>query len=48
MPGGISPRLAEIVAALPLRQGFRVLEIGCGPGVDARAIARQIGNGYVH
>jgi len=42
-----SPRLAEIVAALPLRPGLRVLEIGCGPGAAARAVARRIGDGRV-
>jgi SAM-dependent methyltransferase len=44
---GLSPRLAEIVAALPLRPGLRVLEIGCGPGAMAREIAARIGDGYV-
>jgi SAM-dependent methyltransferase len=43
----LSPRLAAIVAALPLRRGMRVLEIGCGPGAAARAIARRIGHGHV-
>lgn len=43
----LSPRLAAIVAALPLRPGLRVLEIGCGPGAAARAIAVQIGDGHV-
>lgn len=43
----ISLRLAEIVEALPLRPGMRVLEIGCGPGVAARAVLARIGNGYV-
>ena len=42
-----SPRLAEIVSALPLRAGMRVLEIGCGPGVAARAVLDRIGSGYV-
>jgi protein-L-isoaspartate O-methyltransferase len=41
------PRLAEIVEALPLRPGMRVLEIGCGPGVAARAVLKRIGNGHV-
>ncbi len=44
---GLSPRLAEIVDALPLRPGMRVLEIGCGPGAAARAVARRIGDGHV-
>ena len=43
----ISPRLAEIVEALPLRPGMRVLEIGCGPGVAARAVLQRIGKGHV-
>ncbi|WP_437946512.1 SAM-dependent methyltransferase [Sorangium sp. So ce296] len=47
MPRELSPRLAAIVEALPLRPGLRVLEIGCGPGVAARAIARRIGEGHV-
>ncbi|MBN9267149.1 MAG: class I SAM-dependent methyltransferase [Hyphomicrobium sp.] len=47
MMAAISARLAELVDALPLRSGVRVLEIGCGPGVAAREISRRIGNGYV-
>lgn len=47
MPAEISARLAAIVDALPLRPGLRVLEIGCGPGSAARAVARKIGHGHV-
>ena len=47
MPAMLSPRLAAIVAALPLRSGMRVLEIGCGPGALARVIAHRIGDGHV-
>ncbi len=43
----ISQRLLEIVDALPLKNGIRVLEIGCGTGVAAREIANRIGNGKV-
>ena len=43
----ISPRLLEIVHALPLREGIRVLEIGCGPGAMAREISTRIGNGHI-
>jgi len=43
----LSARILKCVAALPLRDGMRVLEIGCGPGVAARAVARRIGNGFV-
>jgi len=47
MTDRISPRLAEIIEALPLRPGMRVLEIGCGPGVAARAVLHRIGRGHV-
>lgn len=47
MTDTISPRLAAIVEALPLRPGMRVLEIGCGPGAAARAVLRRIGTGHV-
>ena len=43
----LSPRLKAIVEALPLYPGIRVLEIGCGPGVVARALANRIGDGYI-
>ncbi|MFC7522413.1 class I SAM-dependent methyltransferase [Parapedobacter sp. GCM10030251] len=43
----ISQRLLEIVEALPLTHGLRVLEIGCGTGAAAREIAKRIGNGHV-
>jgi SAM-dependent methyltransferase len=43
----ISDRLARAVEALPLTPGMRVLEIGCGPGVAARAVAARIGSGKV-
>lgn len=44
----LSPRLAAIVEALPLKHGMRVLEIGCGPGSAARAVSKKIGdNGYI-
>ena len=47
MTKALSPRLQEIVDALPLRPGMRVLEIGCGPGAAARVVARRIGGGHV-
>jgi cyclopropane fatty-acyl-phospholipid synthase-like methyltransferase len=43
----LSPRLAAIVDALPLRPGLRVLEIGCGPGAAARAVAARVAPGTV-
>lgn len=43
----LSQRLRQIVDALPLREGIRILEIGCGPGAAAREIAIRIGTGYV-
>ena len=47
MDSNLSTRLAEIVNALPLKDGIRVLEIGCGPGAAAREISKRIGNGYI-
>lgn len=47
MTRDLSPRLLEIVEALPLEPGQRILEIGCGPGAMAREIARRIGDGRV-
>lgn len=43
----LSPRLAEIVEALPLTPGMRVLEIGCGPGAAARAVAARLDGGHI-
>jgi cyclopropane fatty-acyl-phospholipid synthase-like methyltransferase len=43
----ISKRLLDIIEALPLKEGIRVLEIGCGPGAAAREIAKRIGNGKI-
>jgi cyclopropane fatty-acyl-phospholipid synthase-like methyltransferase len=48
MSNDLSSRLRAVVDALPLQDGMRVLEIGCGPGAAARDVARRIGNGHVH
>jgi SAM-dependent methyltransferase len=47
MAPDLSPRLAAIVDALPLRPGVRVLEIGCGPGAAAREISSRVDDGHV-
>jgi cyclopropane fatty-acyl-phospholipid synthase-like methyltransferase len=47
MENKLSKRLAGVVNALPLKDGIRVLEIGCGPGAMAREISRRIGNGHI-
>ncbi|MDR6805973.1 SAM-dependent methyltransferase [Dyadobacter sp. BE34] len=47
MANKLSQRLADIVDTLPLKEGVRVLEIGCGPGAAARQIASRISKGYV-
>jgi cyclopropane fatty-acyl-phospholipid synthase-like methyltransferase len=43
----LSPRLAAIVDALPLTPRARVLEIGCGPGAAARAVAARLQSGHI-
>ena len=43
----LSKRLTDIVLALPLKGGIRVLEIGCGPGAMAREIVKHIGDGHI-
>ena len=47
VPARLSPRLAAIVDALPLRPESRVLEIGCGPGAAARAVASRLTSGHI-
>ncbi|MHA6780470.1 methyltransferase domain-containing protein [Pseudonocardia saturnea] len=43
----LSPRLARIVESLPLTTSSRVLEVGCGPGAAARAVAGRLVDGQV-
>lgn len=47
MAAEISARISAFVEALPLSPGLRILEIGCGTGVAARAVANRIGDGFV-
>src|SRR6266542_4628216 len=47
MSKDLSPRLATVVDALPLTPQSRVLEIGCGPGAAARAIASRLDTGHI-
>lgn len=41
----LSPRLAAILDALPLKPGMRVLEIGGAPGAAARAACERLAPG---
>ncbi|MHA6299418.1 class I SAM-dependent methyltransferase [Devosia sp. CAU 1758] len=43
----ISPRIVQAIAALPIRSDMRIIEIGCGPGVAARAISRMLTTGKI-
>jgi len=47
MAATLSPRLAAITRALPVQPDSRVLEIGCGPGAAARAIAARLTTGHI-
>jgi trans-aconitate methyltransferase len=47
VPARLSRRLASIVDALPLEPHFRVLEVGCGPGAAARAVAARLTTGHI-
>ncbi len=42
MANKLSQRLQEIVDALPLKEGMRVLEIGCGSGAAAREVCKRV------
>jgi cyclopropane fatty-acyl-phospholipid synthase-like methyltransferase len=46
-PRRLSPRLQAVVEALPLQPDSRVLEIGCGPGAAARAVAARLTTGHI-
>jgi ubiquinone/menaquinone biosynthesis C-methylase UbiE len=47
MESKLSKRLTEVVDALRLKDGIRVLEIGCGPGAMAKEMAGRINRGHV-
>lgn len=41
----LSERLKSVLDSLPLCPGLRVLEVGCGPGALARAMAARVAPG---
>lgn len=43
----LSKRLNDIVLTLQLKDGIRIIEVGCGPGAMAREISRGIKNGQI-
>jgi len=43
----ISTRLLDNVNLLPLSEGMRILEIGCGPGTAVREIANRFNNIHI-
>lgn len=45
MAAPLSDRLRQVVDALPLRTGMRVLEIGGAPGAAARVVAARVSPG---
>ena len=47
MADRVSSRIANAVAALPIREDMRVLEIGCGPGVAARLVSQKLKTGKI-
>lgn len=47
MSKNLSQRLLKIVEALPLKDGMRILEIGCGPAAMARAIVKRFDSGHI-
>ena len=42
-----SKRLGDIVDALGIKNGMRILEIGCGPGAMAREMVKRMDSGFV-
>jgi protein-L-isoaspartate O-methyltransferase len=47
VPTTLSPRLAAVVDALPVQPHLRILEIGCGTGAAARAVAARLVTGHI-